>query len=166
MDASAVNMVVSLLVALVLHEAGHFVAARACGISVTHAGFGWGPRLFGVRAEGIKCDFRLLPIGAYIRMDMAELQRRPLRQQLFVLLAGVGVNVIFGLLAWGSFFGVINLALAVGNLFPLYQLDGWKTGMVISRRIFNGRNSLIEWSFTIAAGVIGVVLLAHAVLKG
>ncbi len=166
MDVSAVNIIVTLLAALVLHEAGHFVAARACAISVTHAGFGWGPRLFRIRAEGVNYDFRLLPIGAYIRMDMAELQRRPLTQQLFVLLAGIGVNLILSFLAWGSLFGVMNLALAIGNLFPLYQLDGWKTGMVISRRIFNGKNSLVEWSFTISAGLIGIALFAHAVLKG
>src|SRR5262245_9337242 len=133
MDVSAPNIILSLLAGLILHELGHFVAARACGISVTQAGFGWGSKLFGAQVGGIEYCFRLLPLGAYVRLDMVELQKRPLIQQLIVLLAGVAVNLVLAFIGWGSFFGIVNLALAVGNLFPLYQFDGWKTGMVIFR---------------------------------
>lgn len=163
MEVSLINIVVSLLVALILHEFGHFVAARACGISVTQVGFGWGRTLFTVRLGGIEYCFRLLPIGAYIRLDMAELQRRPLIQQLIVLLAGVAVNFILAVTCWNSFFGLINLALAIGNLFPIYQFDGWKTGMVIFRSIFKGKNPLVEWSFTISAGLLGLAIFVHAI---
>lgn len=164
MDVSLANIVVSLIVALVLHELGHFVAARACRISVTQAGFGWGPTLFKARLGGTEYCFRVFPIGAYIRLDMTDLQRRPLIQQLIVLLAGIVVNLILALIGWGSFFGIINLALAIGNLFPLYQLDGWKTGMVIFRSVFKGKSPVVEWSFTISAGLIGLALFVHAVL--
>ncbi len=164
MDVSAINIILSLLVALILHELGHFVAARACRISVTQAGFGWGPKLFRAQIGGIEYCFRLFPVGAYVRLDMTELQRRPLIQQLIVLLAGVAVNLILALIGWGSFFGIINLALAIGNLFPLYQFDGWKTGMVIFRSIFKGKNPLVEWSFTISAGLIGLAIFVHALL--
>lgn len=163
MDISVINIVVSLLVALILHELGHFVAARACGIAVTQAGFGWGPKLFRVRIGDIDYCFRLLPVGAYIRLDMAELQRRPLIQQLTVLLAGIAVNLILAVAGWGSFFGIINLALAIGNLFPIYQFDGWKTGMVIFRSVFKGKNPLVEWSFTISAGLIGLAIFAGVI---
>ena len=81
-----------------------------------------------------------------------------------VLLAGIAVNLVLGVLAWGTFFGTLNLALAIGNLFPLYQLDGWKSGMVISRRIFRGPNPLVEWSFTISAGLIGLLVFARLIL--
>jgi len=164
MDVSAPNIILSLLAALILHELGHFIAARACGISVMQAGFGWGPKLFGTQVGGIEYCFRLLPVGAYVRLDMAELQKRPLIQQLIVLLAGVAVNLVLAFIGWGSFFGIINLALAIGNLFPLYQFDGWKTGMVIFRRIFKGKNPLVEWCFTISAGLIGLAIFAGALL--
>lgn len=162
MYASAINITLSFVGALVLHEMGHFLAARACKVPVTQAGFGWGPKLFGFRVKGVDYQLRLLPLGAYIRMDMSGLQRRPLVQQLFVLLAGIGVNLILAAITWGTFFGTLNLVLAVGNLFPLYQQDGWKSGMVIFRRVFKRPSPLVEWSFTLSAGVVGLTLLLRA----
>jgi membrane-associated protease RseP (regulator of RpoE activity) len=162
MHVSAINIILSFAGALVFLEMGHFLAARACRVPVTQAGFGWGPKLFGFRVNGVDYQLRLLPVGAYIRMDMSGLQRRPLFQQLFVLLAGIAVNLILGAIAWGTFFGTLNLVLAVGNLFPLYQQDGWKSGMVIFRRIFRQPSPLVEWSFTLSAGLIGLILLMRA----
>lgn len=160
METSALNFVLSLVSALVLHEAGHFIAARACKIRVIEAGLGWGPLLFNLRFREVDYQVRLLPLGAYVRMDMNGLQKRPLSQQLLVLLAGVGVNFALSAIAWGSFFGTLNLILALGNLFPLYQQDGWKSGMVIFRSMFKRPSPIVEWSFTISAGLVGLLLLA------
>jgi membrane-associated protease RseP (regulator of RpoE activity) len=166
MHVSGFNIILSFAGALVFHEMGHFLAARACRVPVTQAGFGWGPKLFGFQVSGVVYQLRLLPLGAYIRLDMAGLQRRPLFQQLFVLLAGIAVNLILGAIAWGTFFGTLNLVLAVGNLFPFYQQDGWKSGMVIFRRVFRRPSPLVEWSFTLSAGLIGLFLLMRALLGG
>jgi len=165
MHISVINVVLSFAVALVLHELGHFVAARLCRVKVIEAGLGWGPKVFSARILGVDYHFRLLPIGAYVRMDMAALQNRPLVQQLFVLLAGIAVNLILAVVAWGSFFGTLNLVLAVSNLFPIYQHDGWKSGMVIFRRIFRRPSPLVEWSFTLSAGLIGLVLFARVIVE-
>ena len=162
MHVSAINIILSFAGALVFHELGHFLAARVCQVPVTQAGFGWGPKLFGFQVKSVDYQFHFLPIGAYIRMDMSGLQRRPLFQQLFVLLAGIAVNLILGAIAWGTFFGTLNLVLAVGNLFPLYQQDGWKSGMVIFRRVFRRPSPLVEWSFTLSAGLIGLILIVRA----
>jgi membrane-associated protease RseP (regulator of RpoE activity) len=159
MNVSLLNGLLSLTAALVLHELGHFFAARTCKVPVTQAGFGWGPKLFGFRVNGVEYQLRLLPLGAYIRMDMSALQRRPLTQQLFVLLAGIGVNFMLAAVTWGSFFATLNLVLALGNLFPLYQQDGWKSGMVIFRRTFKRRSPLVEWSFTLSPALVGLFLL-------
>lgn len=159
MYVSVTNAILSFSAALVLHEMGHFFAARACKVPVTGTGFGWGPRLFGFRFKGVEHKLHLLPLGAYIRMDMAALQKRPLVQQLFVLLAGIAVNLALGAVAWGTFFGTLNLVLAIGNLLPLYQQDGWKSGMVVLRRVFKRRSPLVEWSFTLSPGLVGLFLL-------
>lgn len=162
MTYSAINIILSVIVALVLHELGHFLAARACRVPVTQAGFGWGPKLFGFRFKEVDYQLHALPVGAYIRMNMSALQRRPLLQQLFVLLAGVAVNFILSGIAWGTFFGTLNLLLAVGNLFPLYQQDGWKSGMVFFRSVFNRSSPLVEWSFTLSAGLVGSLVVASS----
>lgn len=165
MWVDAINIVLTFLLALLLHEIGHFIAARFCRIEVTQAGLGWGPKLFSVRVHEVDYFLRLVPLGAYIRMNMASLQKRPLCQQLFVLFAGIGVNFILSAVAWGTLFGSLNLALAIGNLLPLYQHDGWKIGMVLSRRAFGRRSPLVEWSFTISGALLGFTLLTRALLS-
>jgi membrane-associated protease RseP (regulator of RpoE activity) len=162
MHVSVINIILSFAGALVFHEIGHFLAARICQIGVSQAGLGWGPKLYGVRVRGVDYHLRLLPLGAYVRMDMAGFRRRPLIQQLFVLFAGIAVNLTLATIAWGTFFGTFNLALAIGNLLPLYQQDGWKSGMVICRWVFGRTMPLVEWSFTISGGLMSLVLLAYA----
>jgi Zn-dependent protease len=165
MSLLIINVIASLLVSLALHEFGHFVAARLCKIPVTQAGLGWGPKLLGVRVNEVDCNLRLLPLGAYIQMDMIVLQSRPLLQQLFVLGAGIAVNLALAALTWGTIFGALNLALAIGNILPVYQHDGWKGSMVICRRIFGGPSPMVEWTFTLAGGLLGLAVLARAVLS-
>lgn len=165
MNPLIINAVVSFVAALVLHELGHYVAARVCGVPIKQAGLGWGPRLFGVRLSNVDCQLRLLPGGAYVQMDMVVLQSRPLLQQLFVLGAGIGMNLALGVLTWGSLFGALNLALAIGNLVPFYQLDGWKSGMVICRRMFGRPSPLVEWVLTLGGGAIALAVLIRAYLN-
>ena len=165
MSFFAVNAIVSFIVALVLHELGHYFAARMCGVPIKQAGFGWGPKIFGVKVSTVDCQLRLFPVGAYVQMDMGALQRRPLLQQLFVLGAGIGVNLVLCVLTWGSLFGAFNLALALGNLIPVYQLDGWTSGMVICRKIFGRPSPLVEWMMTLGGGAIALALLVRAFLN-
>jgi membrane-associated protease RseP (regulator of RpoE activity) len=165
MNVLVINAIVSFFAALVLHELGHYVAARLCAVPIKQAGFGWGPKLLGVRLNEVDCQVRLFPVGAYVQMDMVTLQRRPLPQQLFVLGAGIAVNLALCVVAWGSLFGAFNLALAIGNLIPLYQLDGWKSGMVICRRMFGRPSPLVEWILTLGGGAIGLAVFVRAFLN-
>ena len=164
MNVVIINAVVSFLAALVLHELGHYFAARMCAVPIKQAGLGWGPKLYGIRVSEVDCQVRLVPVGAYVQMDMRALQSRPLMQQLFVLGAGVGVNLVLAVLTWGSLFGALNLALAIGNVIPFYQLDGWKSGMVICRRLFGRPSPLVEWILTLGGGVIALAVLIRAFL--
>jgi membrane-associated protease RseP (regulator of RpoE activity) len=165
MNIFIINVIVSFFGALILHELGHYFAARLCAVPIKQAGFGWGPKLYGVRVSSVDCQLRLLPIGAYVKMDMVALQRRPLLQQLFVLGAGIGVNLTLCIVAWGTLFGALNLALAIGNLIPFYQLDGWKSGMVICRKMFGRPSPLVEWILTLSGGAIALAVLVRAVLN-
>ena len=159
------EFIFSFIGALVLHELGHFLAARICSVPIKQAGLGWGPKLLGVRVSKVDCQLRALPVGAYIQMDMVALQTRPLLQQLFVLGAGVGVNLLLCVLTWGSLFSSLNLALAIGNVVPFYQLDGWKSGMVICRRVFGRPSPLVEWVLTLGGGAIALSIVIRAFLN-
>src|SRR5688500_1881490 len=136
-----------------------------CKTSVTETGLGWSQKLLNVRVRGIDYHLRLLPLGAYVKIDMAGLQKRPLVQQIIVLLAGIAVNIVLGVIAWGTFFGTLNLLIAIGNLVPFYQHDGWNTGMVFFRRTFKRLRPLVEWSFTTSGGLVGLFLVSLALFN-
>ncbi len=151
--------------AMLIHELGHLAAARACAVGATELGIGWGRKLCGFKAGSVEYKLHALPVGAYVRLDMRELQERPLSQQVLVLLAGIIVNLCAASLASGTVFGAMNYLLAATNLLPFYQQDGWKCGMVLVRALMQRRSALVEWTFTIAGGGVSLVLLAALVLR-
>jgi membrane-associated protease RseP (regulator of RpoE activity) len=153
------------VLAMLIHELGHLAAARACGVRATELGVGWGPRLGGFSRGGVEFILRALPVGAYVRLDVAELQSRRLSRQVFVLLAGVLVNLAAAELARGTWFGTMNFLLAATNLLPLYQQDGWKCGMVMIRAALRRRSALVEWAFTVAGGGASLALFAAQALR-
>ncbi len=145
--------------AMLIHELGHLAAARACGVAATELGLGWGRELCGFRVGGVEYRLRALPVGAYVFLNIEQLQRKPLSQQVLVLLSGIIVNLIAATLAHGTWFGKMNLLLAATNLLPLYQQDGWKCGMVLLRAILRRKSALVEWTFTIAGGGASLTML-------
>jgi membrane-associated protease RseP (regulator of RpoE activity) len=152
------------VLALLIHEGSHSLAAYACRVSISEFGFGWGPKIFGVRVHNVEYTFRALPFGAYVRFDLGELQKRPLPQQVLVMMAGVIGNLLAALLPISPVFTLMNYLLAATNILPLYQQDGWKCGMLMLRGIFKRKSVGVEWVFTIAGSVLSLVVIAAAVL--
>lgn len=60
-----------------MHEFGHFVVAKKCGILVREFSIGMGPKLFQVRRNPTTYTIRWLPLGGYVRLaskdEIAEL---------------------------------------------------------------------------------------------
>ncbi|HEX8502849.1 MAG TPA: site-2 protease family protein [Pyrinomonadaceae bacterium] len=150
---------------MLIHELGHLAAARIFRVPAPELGLGWGPKLADVGVGGVRFKLHLLPVGAYVRLDMRELQTRPLTQQVFVLLAGVLVNLAAALSTQGTWFSLMNYLLAATNLLPLYQQDGWKCGMVMLRALLERRSALVEWTFTVAGGVVSLTAMASLALR-
>ena len=153
------SYLLAFVIALLIHECGHLLAAFACRVPVKEFGLGWGPRVFGFTRGDVEYRLHLLPVGAYVRMDMEVLQRRPLGQQVFILLAGILVNLAAAALVPNAAFSVINYLLAATNLLPFYQQDGWKCGMVVLRALMQRKASLVEWVFTIAGGGLSLIVV-------
>jgi membrane-associated protease RseP (regulator of RpoE activity) len=148
------------ILALLLHEFAHLIAARLCRVTITELGLGWGRPLFGFRWRQIDFGVRLLPVGAYVRFDLKELEQRPLTQQVLILLAGIIANLVAAVAAGGTRFSLMNFLLAATNILPLYQQDGWKCGMVMLRSVLGRKSSLVEWTFTIAGSVLSIALFS------
>jgi regulator of sigma E protease len=59
---------IGLSLVVFVHELGHFVAARACGIEVVRFSIGMGKRLFGFSRKGTDYCVSMFPIGGYCKM--------------------------------------------------------------------------------------------------
>jgi regulator of sigma E protease len=58
---------VTLFVAIYLHELGHFIAARRAGVKVEEFGLGFPPRLFGIKRGETIYSVNAIPIGAFVK---------------------------------------------------------------------------------------------------
>ncbi len=108
-------LVLGLLV--LIHELGHFVVAKWCGVRVEAFAFGFGSRLWGVVYNGTDYRINALPLGGYVKMageipgeeasdDPGELNNHPRWQRMLIAVAGPAANF---LLAFGLMTGVYML---------------------------------------------------------
>lgn len=93
-----------------LHEFGHFIAAKLCGVKVNEFAIGMGPLLLHKKGKETEYSLRVLPIGGYCAMEGEEDRpdahsedprafcNRPWWQRLIILLAGVTMNFLTGFL--------------------------------------------------------------------
>ncbi len=96
-------------VLIFVHELGHYLTARLCGVTIHEFAIGMGKRLGGFTSKktGIKYSFRLFPIGGYVAMagedeevdDPNAFNKKNVWQRMLILVAGAGMNVIAGFLA-------------------------------------------------------------------
>jgi regulator of sigma E protease len=99
---------------VVIHELGHFFAARKGGVDVEEFGLGFPPKAWGKTLKsGLLFTVNWLPLGGFVRLkgehDSAKAKgsfgAAPLKTKIIIMLAGVGVNlgaafVLLTILAW------------------------------------------------------------------
>ena len=152
------SVIVFTALAMLVHELGHLLAARLCHVPASELGLGLGRKLASFRIGSIRFSFNLWPTGSFVRLDGTVLKQCSVASQLFVHLGGIILNVIVGLLTYGTVFGWINLLLAAGNILPLYQHDGWKCGVVILRALMRRTSQPAEWAFTFSGGFVSLMI--------
>jgi membrane-associated protease RseP (regulator of RpoE activity) len=122
---------------IVVHELGHFLAARLQGIRVSRFSIGFGPTL--LRYQGPKTEFVLaaLPLGGYVGFpdddpeskipadDPDLLKNRPILDRAIVISAGVIANLVFAyaiVLGMSIFAGVPQVnehpGISIPQVFP------------------------------------------------
>ncbi len=68
-------------VMVLIHEWGHFIVARMCGVRVDVFSIGFGPRLFGWKKGPTDYRVSALPLGGYVRMAGTRSFRSGFRRQ-------------------------------------------------------------------------------------
>ena len=84
-----------------VHELGHFLTAKWFGIKVTEFGFGFPPRVFGVRRGETEYTLNLIPLGGFVKMlgeedptDPRSFARQAKWKRAVVLAAGSFMNMV------------------------------------------------------------------------
>ena len=111
------QLILGLSILVILHELGHFLAARAFGIKVEKFYLffdAWNFSLFKFTYKGVEYGIGWLPLGGYVKiagmidesMDTEQLEgppqpwefrSKPAWQRLIVMLAGIFVNIVLGI---------------------------------------------------------------------
>ncbi len=138
---------------IVVHELGHFIAARSQGIHVNRFSLGFGPVLFKYQGTETEYAVRAIPLGGYVGFpdddpdsdippnDPNLLRNRPVLDRAIVISAGVIANLIFAYLVLVIQFGIVGVPVSLkyepGVLVPQVVADsiaaraGIKAGDII-----------------------------------
>ncbi|MFI5353570.1 MAG: RIP metalloprotease RseP [Candidatus Binatales bacterium] len=101
MLTSIVAAVVILGVLIVVHEAGHFVMAKRCGVRVLRFSIGYPPKIWSFRRGETEYALSATPFGGYVRMLGDEIGDEPGANDSEILLAETGFDLIAAARAQG-----------------------------------------------------------------
>lgn len=100
-----------------VHELGHFLVAKRNGVRVDEFGFGFPPRIFGVKRGETIYSINAIPLGGFVKIYGEEGEgegsarsfvSKTLTQKLRILFAGVAMNFFLAVLLFslGHFIGL------------------------------------------------------------
>lgn len=68
MFLTIIAFIVVLLILVLIHELGHFLVAKRLGVKVEEFGFGFPPRIFGIKRGETLYSLNLLPVGGFVKL--------------------------------------------------------------------------------------------------
>jgi regulator of sigma E protease len=149
-----------LAAAVLVHEAGHFVAARLCGIPVRQFSAGFGPALLKVQKNGTVYALRLFPLGGYVEPERGAVEGSALWKQLLVYLAGPAANAAGAVLLAAAAVGWLLAGKVPAWLVPVRAAQGgcMFVAMIVAA-IFQNCGALD------VAGPVGTIALMSRVME-
>jgi regulator of sigma E protease len=138
-------MLIVLGIMVLVHEFGHFLVAKWCGVRVEVFSIGFPPRLFGFRRGDTDYRISLLPLGGYVKMaggepgdprtgDPGELTSRPRWQRILISLAGPAANFLLAFALMAGLYMTYNevenylSGPAITDVIP-HNSAAWKAGI-------------------------------------
>lgn len=127
MIGSVLVFLVVLSVLILVHEAGHFLAARRAGVLVEEFGFGLPPRIWGKKVGETIYSVNLLPFGGFVRLH-GETTEEGVTQQARafinknkktrtgIILAGVLMNFALAILAFAVVYSFSGIPRQTGEI--------------------------------------------------
>src|SRR5271170_3491562 len=105
---------------VLLHEWGHFIVAKWCGVRVDVFSIGFGPRLWGMKRGDTDYRISALPLGGYVRMAgdnpveertgaAYEFLSRPRWQRCLIAVAGPTMNILLTFVVFMGIFWLVGI---------------------------------------------------------
>lgn len=118
---------ITLGVLIIVHELGHFLVAKWCGINVEEFSVGFGPRLLGMKKGGTDYRLSLIPLGGYVKMKGEEeddktppasdsFAGQSVRRRAAVIVCGPVMNLLLCFL-------IMPAVYMIGRTFPAYLFE-------------------------------------------
>lgn len=105
MIITIIGFIAVLAFLVLVHEAGHFFAARRFGIGVEEFGLGFPPKLWSAKRGETVYSINAIPLGGFVKIkgedaafasDLDSFGAKPVWQRAVVICAGVTMNIIAG----------------------------------------------------------------------
>jgi regulator of sigma E protease len=156
MSYIAVSIVVGLLIAV--HEYGHLLAAKFCGIPVKRFSIGFGPKLFGFTLAETSYWFSLIPFGGYVwpALEDTDFRRLPAYKRIAFALGGPLANTV------AAFVGLFALGVSQSSLTAVQALSFAATQLLMGMQQQLYGLSMLFADFGQMSGIVGIVAIGGA----
>jgi membrane-associated protease RseP (regulator of RpoE activity) len=118
-------VVVAIVLMVMIHELGHFIAAKLSGMKVTEYFFGFGPKLWSIKRGETTYGIKALPLGGYVKIigmtNMDEVpeedEQRAYRSKPFHSRFAVGIagSTMHGIMAFVMLWALVVFIGVPGN---------------------------------------------------
>lgn len=149
-------------VLIAVHELGHFLAAKICGVQVNEFSIGMGPAVWKRKGKETEYSLRLLPVGGYCAMEGEDsvsdnpraLMKQGFWKKLLIFVAGSAMNFLTGVLIIAVLYaGAVGFYVdEIVEFAPGFPLEG-EEGLMVGDRIWS-----IDGYRTYLAGDAGMFL--------
>jgi len=112
-----------------VHEFGHYLVGRLCGIGILEFSVGFGPKLLGWRRKGIDYSLRLIPLGGYCAFLGEDedhsapnaMNNQPVWKRFLTILAGPAMNFVLAFLFCAILLSSFIVAEHLPRIDTIYQ---------------------------------------------
>ncbi len=161
---SLIIFLLILSILILVHEWGHFITAKKCGVKVEQFALGFGPKLFGWVHEGTEFCLCAIPLGGFVKMAGDERDKclgssdeyftKSAGQRALIVLMGPVVNLILAYVCFWFVFmmGFVDMDLSSKRVVPiigqvLVNSPAQQAGLKLGDRILKVNGAVIaHWT--------------------
>jgi regulator of sigma E protease len=146
---TTIAAIIALGILIFVHELGHFLAAKRCGVGVEKFSLGFGPKIIGKKIGETEYLISAVPLGGYVKMvgedpkeeclsDEKSFSLQPVWKKLIIVFAGPAFNLLFAAFLFiliYSFTGVKTFTNKIGDVvadYPAYHAGLMKGDVILS----------------------------------